>query len=107
MTGSSPSDLAVAFRSFPRRADALRTRADETGRRAAVDEELAGLAAIVARAAGRLGVAADAESVAAKIAAVAPAEWRDETLDPLRQDALEAGALLRKAESTAGNGTGD
>ena len=101
MTGSSPSDLAVAFRSFPRRADAIRRRADETGRRAAVDAELDSLNAVVARAARRVGAAPDPESVAVKILAVSPSEWQNSGLAELRQDALDAGRALRQAEALA------
>ena len=98
MTGSSPSDLAVAFRSFSRRAISVRRRADETARRELVEHELTVLDTIVRRSAARLGAAPDNEVIATKIATIAPSEWDSTVLQGLRQDALDAGAALRRAE---------
>jgi len=99
MTGSSPSDLVVAFRSFPRRMEQAGLGTDDDAQRALVEAELAGVDAAIARSAGRLGVAADAHVIADAIAAIHPDRWDPEVLEGLRADALEAGAALRRAEA--------
>lgn len=98
MTGSSPVDLAVAFRSFARRASEVRASAKGAPERLAVAErELAALTSIVAGAAQRLGVTADGAAIAKRIEATSPSQWDDATLEALRSAALEAGTALRRA----------
>jgi hypothetical protein len=105
VTGSSPGDLAVAFRSFARRAaEARAVAAGAPERLAATERELAAVDALVAGAAQRLGVAADGEAIAERIEATPPSRWDDDTLEALRSSALSAGAALRRAaEAAAGN----
>ena len=106
MTGSTPSDLAVTFRSVDRR---LREALDGTPRpiprSPAWSRELR---AAVASAASTMGVpgggddlAATANAVAGRIDRVAIDEWDDAHLESLRASALEVGRVLRAiAEQT-------
>ena len=106
MTGSTPSDLAVTFRSVDRR---LREALDSTP---ATDPAVAGLVAqlraAVASAASTMGVAggggdlsATANAVAERIDRVAADEWDDPRLESLRASALDVGRVLRAiAEQT-------
>ena len=106
MTGSTPSDLAVTFRSVDRR---LREALDGTP---ATDPAVAGLVAqlraAVASAASTMGVAgggddlaATANAVAGRIDRVPADEWDDAHLESLRASALEVGRVLRAiAEQT-------
>jgi hypothetical protein len=105
VTGSSPGDLAVAFRSFARRAAEARAAARGAPERLAdAERELAAVDALVADAAQRLGVTADGDAIAERIEATAPARWDDDTLEALRSAALAAGAALRRAaEAAAGS----
>lgn len=102
MSDSSPSDLAVAFRSFPRRLkealDATRDDADAhaVAQRQAqvVERHLADAAAVLG-----LGGAGDAASVAAaladRIGSIHADRWDEGQLDALRRHALGIGAELR------------
>ena len=102
MTGSSPADLAVAFRSFARRAAEARAAAKGAPERLAETErELATVDSIVAGAAQRLGVAADGAAIAERIEAIPASRWDDDTLEALRSAALAAGAALRRAAEAA------
>jgi hypothetical protein len=102
VTASSPADLAVAFRSFSRRAAEARAAARGTADRlAAAERELATLDSIIASAAQRLGVAADGAAIAERIEATPPSRWDDDTLEALRSAALAAGAALRRADEAA------
>ena len=105
MTGSTPADLAVTFRSVDRR---LREALDGTP---ATDPAVAGLVAqlraAVASAASTMGVAdggdlpATANAVAERIDRVPADEWDDPRLDSLRASALDVGRVLRaSAEQT-------
>jgi hypothetical protein len=94
MSETAPRDLAVAFRSLPRR---LREAAD------GVAEEVAAGLVIdahnqLAEAARLLGTTADGEAVAAAIEAVAADQWDDSVLDALRQAAINAGRAVRQIE---------
>jgi hypothetical protein len=99
MTGSSPADLAVTFRSVDRR---LREALDGTP---ATDPAVAGLVAqlrsAVAAAASTMGAAGGgdlavaANAVAERIDRVAADEWDDAHLESLRASALEVGRVLR------------
>jgi hypothetical protein len=108
MAGSSPSDLAVAFRSFPRRLrEALSLAEDDPDRRRAADAEAAGLNRLVRDAATTIGApvaddfAASAEAVAERIQSIEPDEWDTARLDRLRQLALDCGQALRQVEAAA------
>jgi len=106
VTGSTPSDLAVTFRSVDRR---LREALDGTP---PTDPAVAGLVAqlraAVAAAASTMGVAAGdgdlattASAVADRIDRVHADEWDDARLESLRASALEVGRVLRSiAEQT-------
>jgi len=104
MTGSSPSDLAVAFRSFPRRLTSVLASAEDEAHRTSAGPLVEQLEAIVRGAASALGVSSsgDLSAVAAAVAEAVehkPAkEWTDELLDQLRAAALEGGRLLRLIE---------
>jgi hypothetical protein len=88
MSSSSPADLAVTFRSIPRR---LREAYGD-------DQPVAGsdLAAQLGAAGRLLGTAADALSIATAIGSRQPDEWDASTLDSLRQIGLDVGAELRR-----------
>ena len=88
MSSSSPTDLAVTFRSIPRR---LREAYGD-------DQPAAGSdLAIQLGAAGRLlGTSPDPSAIAGAIESVRPDEWDPSTLDGLRQIGLEVGAELRR-----------
>ena len=100
MSESSPADLAVAFRSFPRRlGEALGSLAPDVRARAAshadaVARELQAAAAVLG-VSGHGEPAAVAGALADKIDAVRPDGWDDATLNALRQHALAIGASLR------------
>ena len=91
MSSSSPSDLAVTFRSIPRR---LREAQGDTppGVTAAITSELDEQLAI---AAGLMHTTADPAAIADAIDAVPADEWDEATLAPLRAIALDIGRLLR------------
>jgi len=104
MTGSSPADLAVAFRSFARRVREAAARADDA---AAVAPLAAEVAAFVAGSAARLGVrpapGADwptvAAAVADHIAHVRASEWDEPGLDALRRDSTQIASVIRRIEA--------
>jgi hypothetical protein len=104
---SSPSDLAVAFRSFGRRHREAVAALDASGRAAAAAHERA-LGDALARAAAALGVpargdvAAVGTAVADKVAAVHPDRWDDAVLATVRREAVAAGAALRAIADLAG-----
>lgn len=87
MSSSSPADLAITFRSIPRR---LREAYGD-------DQPTSGsdLATQLAAAGRLLGTRADAEAIAAAIEAVKADEWDAQTLEQLRAVALDVGAELR------------
>ena len=95
MTGSTPSDLAVTFRSVPRRVrEALGDRADAhawTGH---------GLVAeVIAESARVLGTGADPAVIADALESRHVSDWTDSDLDAMRALALRLGALVREAEA--------
>jgi hypothetical protein len=107
MSGSSPADLAVAFRSFARRMrEAAAPAEHDPGARASVAPILDRLRDVLDRAATLVGafpahdVTRTGAAVADHIESVHPQDWTDERLDALRALALEAGTLLRQIEST-------
>ncbi|MCU1503739.1 MAG: hypothetical protein JWM12_3093 [Ilumatobacteraceae bacterium] len=88
MSKTSPADLAITFRSVPRR---LREALGD-------DQPPAGteLQDQLARASALLGTPADATAIADAIARTPPDEWDPATLDMLRDVALEVGRHLRE-----------
>jgi hypothetical protein len=106
VSDTSPADLAVAFRSFPRRLrQGLAALDDDAARRAAEPHAAAARAGIV-EAARLLGAPAGepdaaAAAVADRIAAVHPDKWDDATLAGLRRHALAVGAALRAIDDLA------
>lgn len=97
MSESSPSDLATAFRSIPRRVREARGEladADIADLVTAIDGHLDA-------AARDLLCASEAAAIADAIEAVPPARWDDTTLDDLRSRALELGRLVRTLEERA------
>jgi hypothetical protein len=97
MSSSSPSDLAVTFRSVPRR---LREAVGDTppdataGITAELNEQI-GIAAGLMHSAAEPGAIADA------IEAVPPDEWDEAILASLRSTALDIGRLLRAIAAVA------
>ena len=87
MSRSSPADLAITFRTVPRR---LREAYGD-------DQPASGsdLASQLGTAAQLLGTRADAEAIAAAIESRKPDEWDSTTLEQLRSVALDVGAALR------------
>jgi hypothetical protein len=104
---SSPADLAVAFRSFPRRlGEALASLAPDVRARAAshasaVTQDLAAAAAVLGLP-GSGEPAAIAGALADKIDSTRPDAWDDATLGALRRHALAIGASLRLITDLAG-----
>ena len=101
MTGSTPADLAVTFRSIDRR---LREALDGVDTEV-VAAPLAQLRSVVGSAAAELGIrdidphqddlGAMGDAIATRIERTAIDDWDDAQLDRLRALALEAGRLLR------------
>lgn len=107
MTGSSPSDLAAAFRSFGRRyREALAPASDdphsaEAGRAAALAARFEALIDRVAveMHAPRLDTVADtALGIAEAIEQIPADRWAAGHLERLQEEALAAGMLLRDIE---------
>jgi hypothetical protein len=97
MSGSSPDDLAITFRSITRRwREAQGAAPDEV-----VAEPQRELAAALHTAGAALGVAATPEAIADAIQHRPASEWTDQLLEQLRTTALQVGALLRRAATMA------
>jgi hypothetical protein len=92
MSKSTPTDLAVAFRSLIRR----RGEALEAAKGAPVGALLAELDGHVAAAAAIVGSAPDPTAVADAIASRSVDEWDATTLDELRRLATDAGTVVRR-----------
>ena len=97
MSGSTPADLAVTFRSLERR----QREAIGDAEPGAISGLLGELQGHVAAAAASLGTTADATSVAAAIDQRRADEWDDVTLATLRSEAIAAGAVLRRIAAAA------
>jgi hypothetical protein len=97
MSSSSPSDLAVTFRSVPRR---LREALGDTPPSAtsAISAELNEQLAI---AAGLMHTSAEPAAIADAIEDVPPDSWNESTLVSLRSAALDIGRLLRAIAAVA------
>lgn len=97
MSSSSPSDLAVTFRSIPRR---LREAVGDSppGLTAGITSELTDQIAIAAKI---MHSAPDPSAIADAIEAVPADEWDESTLASLRTTALDVGRLLRAIAAVA------
>jgi hypothetical protein len=98
VNAASPDDLAVAFRSFARRA----REAQGDAPRSAVAAPLAEIDRHVAAAARLLRCAPAPDLVADAIEHQPADAWSDADLDTLRDSALQIGALVRRIERLAG-----
>jgi hypothetical protein len=105
MTGSAPQDIAVAFRSFPRRLSSILAGAEDDAQRTSAGPLVGQLEQLVRSAADRMGVAGGdlgAPELAARVADAVehrPADqWTTDDLEALRAAALEGGNLLRLIE---------
>jgi hypothetical protein len=104
VTGSSPADLAVAFRSFPRRiheAVALAKTADDRARAAMAEREVTRIvsdAAAVMHTTATGHLSDVAAAVADRIKAEKTEHWDDARLDALRSLATAAGRAMRGTE---------
>jgi hypothetical protein len=107
MSGSTPDDLAVAFRSFPRRLrEALEESRDDPGKQAATQPLVRRLEAVVDGAASRMGahgasVDERCKALAERIEAVPADKWDSADLDALREAATEGGKFLRQISQLA------
>ena len=99
MSGSTPADLAVTFRSLARRE---REAVGDTDP-ATVSTLVAELRSHVAAAGAALGAPGEAEAVATAIERRHPDDWDEATLSILRQEALAAGAVLRQIAAATGS----
>ena len=105
MTGSSPQDVAVAFRSFPRRLTSILAGAEDDAHRTSAGPLVQQLDGVIRGAARAIGAPStgDLPGVAAGLADAVdnkPAkEWTDELLAEVRDAALEGGRLLRLIEN--------
>ncbi|MEA3183931.1 MAG: hypothetical protein QOJ74_408 [Ilumatobacteraceae bacterium] len=97
MSSSSPRDLAVTFRSIPRRQHEARDGAP-TEVTAAIAAELDEQIAIAAR---LMHTQPDPTAIADAIDAVPADAWVDTTLASLRGTALDIGRLLRAMSAVA------
>jgi hypothetical protein len=95
MSSSTPEDLSVAFRSFPRR---LRDAVQAETPQEAIDAASAAVNAAVAGAANLVGSRADAAAVADGIAARHWESWSDEELRELQGYANQAARAIRQLE---------
>jgi hypothetical protein len=97
VSGASPEDLAVAFRSFPRRLQEALTASEDDSERAARAKALVPrVTQAIDDAAGALGVpSGDAAAVAQRIASIPADRWDVGVLDRVRRAALDAGQAIR------------
>jgi hypothetical protein len=105
MTGSTPEDIAVAFRSFPRRLSSILASAEDDAHRTSAGPLVGQLDQLVRSAADRMGIAAGDVATPELAGRVADAvehrpadQWTTEDLEALRTTALEGGNLLRLIE---------
>jgi hypothetical protein len=102
MAKTSPRDLAVAFRSFPRRLHEALGDEGDAGAQAPALANVINEAARVVSASTAGDLATTASTVAQRIEARPADEWDVPTLDRLRQLALDAGRILREIETAGG-----
>lgn len=93
MSTSSPADLAVAFRSLPRR---LREAAEDDAPPQAVSVATSAVSAALGRAADVLGSAVTADAVAAALTSRKPEAWADAELVAIQHAADEAARAIRE-----------
>jgi hypothetical protein len=91
MSSTSPSDLAITFRSVPRR---LREAQADTPA-AATQPHTSAISSQLAAAGTLMRTAADPAAIADAIDAVPADDWSDDTLNSLRSIALDLGSALR------------
>ena len=97
MSSSSPSDLAVTFRSIPRRLREARGDAPDhvtAGISTELDQQIANAASL-------MHSAAEPGAIADAIEDVPADAWEDSTLTSLRGTALDIGRLLRAIAAVA------
>jgi hypothetical protein len=99
VTPTTPKDLAVAFRSLARRQREALGDADASAHAGLIAQ----LRGHVEAAAAAMHTSPDADSLARAIDDRPADMWDDETLATLRQQALEAGAVLRKLGAATGS----
>jgi hypothetical protein len=92
MSSTSPSDLAITFRSIPRR---LREAQGDTSP-TITQSDTSAIGRHLAAAAGLMHTRADAAAIADAIESVPADGWDEGTLDQLRSIALELGGALRR-----------
>ena len=97
MSASSPSDLAVAFRSVPRRL----AEATSSVSAAITNPYELELRRELARSAELLRTSPDASSIADAIDAIPADEWDESLLDELRGLAVDIGRTLRTLTAAA------
>jgi hypothetical protein len=95
MSKSSPADLAIAFKSLPRR---LREAAQEGPSPAEVTAATAAVDAAIAAAASVMRSAPTAEAVSDAIASRHPIDWTDSDLDAVQNHANAAARAIRDLE---------
>jgi hypothetical protein len=100
MSSASPDDLAVAFRSFARRARDAQGDAPD----ALVADHVASIDEHIAAAARRVHSRADALAVADAIQHRPADAWTDEDLDALQVNAFEIGRIVRAIDHLARGG---
>ena len=104
MSGSSPADLAVAFRSFARRLDEA---LEPVGGNRRVAADLIGeLDAVIAAAASVMRSGQSASAVADALDARPADAWDGDDLDRVRALALDSGRLLRAIARAAEDAAG-
>ena len=97
MSGSTPTDLAVTFRSLARR----QREAVGDANPAPLRGFLAEVDGHVAAAGAALGLGGDAAAVADAIEQRPADSWDEATLQTLREEALAIGAVLRRLAAAA------
>jgi CheY-specific phosphatase CheX len=103
VSGSTPADLAVAFRSYGRRLREAIGDAPESSVIGLVGE----LRGHVEAAAAMLGASPEAGAVADAIMARRPDDWDDASLSTLREHAAAAAAILRRIAAATGSDEDD
>jgi hypothetical protein len=103
VTGSSPADLAIAFRSFPRRLDeALARAAGDPQRAAAANAAVPAVARAIGDAAAALGRSGlDGPAIATHIESMPAGSWDEVVLERVQSAALAAGRAIRAVQDAA------
>jgi hypothetical protein len=103
VSGSSPEDLAVAFRSFPRRLEqALAQAGGDASRSAKAHQLVPAVTKAFEDAAAALGLPTnDAAAIATRIESTPANQWNDDALERVRAAALAAGRAIRAVADAA------